>query len=166
MLRQIDRLAIFGVKFYHHTRTLHHRAPKSNALYASIIGYGCNISIPKMAKISKGISVHDIDHIRTWYLSPDMLQEANDAVLAFMETLNLPKLFRANPDKNHTASDGQKFNLSVDSLNSGYSFKYFGLGRGVSRYSFVDESHRLFYTTVMGTNKNLYQSGHGFFNWA
>ncbi len=54
VLRQIDRLAIFGVKFYHHTRTLHHRAPKSNALYASIIGYGCNISIPKMAKISKG----------------------------------------------------------------------------------------------------------------
>ena len=153
VLRQIDRLAIFGVKFYHHTRTLHHRAPKSNALYASIIGYGCNISIPKMAKISKGISVHDIDHIRTWYLSPDMLQEANDAVLAFMETLNLPKLFRANPDKNHTASDGQKFNLSVDSLNSGYSFKYFGLGRGVSRYSFVDESHRLFYTTVINASE-------------
>jgi TnpA family transposase len=106
-----------------------------------------------MAKISKGISVHDIDHIRTWYLSPDMLQEANDAVLAFMETLNLPKLFRANPDKNHTASDGQKFNLSVDSLNSGYSFKYFGLGRGVSRYSFVDESHRLFYTTVINASE-------------
>jgi TnpA family transposase len=153
VLRQIDRLAIFGVKFNHHTRTLHHRAPKPNALYASIIGYGCNISIPKMAKISKGISVHDIDHIRTWYLSPDMLQEANDAVLAFTETLNIPKLFRANPDKNHTASDGQKFNLSVDSLNSGYSFKYFGLGRGVSRYSFVDESHRLFYTTVINASE-------------
>ena len=153
VLRQIDRLAIFGVKFHHHTRTLHHRAPKPNALYASIIGYGCNISIPKMAKISKGISVHDIDHIRTWYLSPDMLQEANDAVLAFTETLNIPKLFRANPDKNHTASDGQKFNLSVDSLNSGYSFKYFGLGRGVSRYSFVDESHRLFYTTVINASE-------------
>ena len=153
VLRQIDRLAIFGIKFHHHTRTLHHRAPKSNALYASIIGYGCNISIPKMAKISKGISVHDIDHIRTWYLSPDMLQEANDAVLAFTETLNIPKLFRANPDKNHTASDGQKFNLSVDSLNSGYSFKYFGLGRGVSRYSFVDESHRLFYTTVINASE-------------
>lgn len=153
VLRQIDQLAIFGVKFHHHTRTLHHRAPKSNALYASIIGYGCNISIPKMAKISKGISVHDIDHIRTWYLSPDMLQEANDAVLAFTETLNIPKLFRANPDKNHTASDGQKFNLSVDSLNSGYSFKYFGLGRGVSRYSFLDESHRLFYTTVINASE-------------
>ena len=153
VLRQIDRLSIYSAKFLHHTRTLHHRAPKLNALYASIIGYGCNISIPKMAKISKGISVHDIDHIRTWYLSPDMLQEANDAVLAFTESLDIPKVFRNNPDKNHTASDGQKFNLSVDSLNSGYSFKYFGLGRGVSRYSFVDESHRLFYTTVINANE-------------
>lgn len=153
VLRQIDNLSVFSVKFLHHTKTLHHRAPKPNALYASLIGYGCNISIPKMAKISKGISVHDIDHIRTWYLSPDMLQEANDAVLAFIENLDIPKLFRSNPDKNHTASDGQKFNLSVDSLNSGYSFKYFGLGRGVSRYSFVDESHRLFYTTVINASE-------------
>ena len=54
-----------------------------------------------------------------------------------------------NSQINHTASDGQKFNLSVDSLNSGYSFKYFGLGRGVSRYSFVDEA----YNTPRNLNK-------------
>lgn len=153
VLRQIDRLSIYSAKFLHHTRTLHHRSPKSNALYASIIGYGCNISIPKMAKISKGISAHDIDHIRTWYLSPDMLQEANDAVLAFTESLDMPMLFRSNPHKNHTASDGQKFNLSVDSLNSGHSFKYFGLGRGSTRYTFSDESGRLFYTTVINASE-------------
>lgn len=153
VLRQIDRLSIYSAKFLHHTRTLHHRSPKSNALYASIIGYGCNISIPKMAKISKGISAHDIDHIRTWYLSPDMLQEANDAVLAFTESLDVPMLFRSNPHKNHTASDGQKFNLSVDSLNSGHSFKYFGLGRGSTRYTFSDESGRLFYTTVINASE-------------
>lgn len=74
-------------------------------------------------------------------------------MLAFTETLDIPKLFRSNPDKNHTASDGQKFNLSVDLLNSGYSFKYFGLGKGISRYSFVDESHRLFYTTVINASE-------------
>ena len=38
-------------------------------------------------------------------------------------------------------------------LNSGYSFKYFGLGRGVSRYSFVDEAHRITYTTVINANE-------------
>ncbi len=43
--------------------------------------------------------------------------------------------------------------LVSDSLNSGYSFKYFGLGRGVSRYSFVDEAHRITYTTVINANE-------------
>lgn len=153
VLRHIDQLVSFNKKFLHHSKNLHHRLPKHNALYAAIIGYGCNISIPKMGKISKGITVHDIDHIKTWYLSADMLQEANDMVLLFTQNLEVPKLFHANSQINHTASDGQKFNLSVDSLNSGYSFKYFGLGRGVSRYSFVDEAHRITYTTVINANE-------------
>ena len=153
VLRLIDHHAIFSAKFHHHSHIGSYRAPKSNALYASIIGYGCNISIAKMAKISKGITMGDIDHIRTWYLSNDMLQEASDAVIELTETLDIPKLFRNNQERNHTASDGQKFNTSVESLNSGYSFKYFGLGRGVSRYSFVDESNRLFYTTVINANE-------------
>ena len=153
VLRLIDLHAIFSAKFHHHSHTGSYRAPKSNALYASIIGYGCNISISKMAKISKGITMGDIDHIRTWYLSNDMLQEANDAVIELTETLDIQRLFRNNQERNHTASDGQKFNTSVESLNSGYSFKYFGLGRGVSRYSFVDESNRLFYTTVINANE-------------
>ena len=153
VLRQIDRLAIFSAKFHHHSRTKSYRAPKNNALYAAIIGYGCNISIAKMAKISKGITIGDIDNIRTWYLSNDMLQEANSTVIELTEILDIPKLFRNNQERNHTASDGQKFNISVESLNSGYSFKYFGLGRGASRYTFLDESNRLFYTTVINANE-------------
>jgi TnpA family transposase len=153
VLRLIDRHAQFSAKFHHHSHSKSYRAPKYNALYASIIGYGCNISIAKMAKISKGITMSDIDHIRTWYLSNDMLQEANDTVIELTETLGIPKLLRNNQERNHTASDGQKFNTSVESLNSGYSFKYFGLGRGVSRYTFSDESGRLFYTTVINANE-------------
>ena len=153
VLRLIDRHALFSAKFHHHSHTKSYKAPKHNALYASIIGYGCNISIAKMAKISKGITMGDIDHIRTWYLSNDMLQEANDAIIELTETLGIPKLFRNNQERNHTASDGQKFNTSVESLNSGHSFKYFGLGRGVSRYTFSDESGRLFYTTVINANE-------------
>ena len=63
----------------------------------------------------------------------------------------MPMLFRSNP-QNHTASDGQKL-ISVDSLNSGHSFKYFGLGRGSTRYTFSDESGRLFYTTVINASE-------------
>ena len=49
----------------------------------------------------------------------------------------------------HTGSDGQKYDIAVDSLNANYSFKYFGKDQGVSVYTFLDHSHRLFYGTVI-----------------
>ena len=35
------------------------------------------------------------------------------------------------------------------SFSRNYSFKYFGQGRGVSSYNFIDERHFLFYSTVI-----------------
>ena len=49
----------------------------------------------------------------------------------------------------HTSSDGQKFEVKVESLNANHSFKYFGKGKGVSVYSFIDERHLLFHSTVI-----------------
>jgi hypothetical protein len=153
ILRRINAHTHFSDKFHHLSNSNAFKAPKPNALYAGMIGYGCNISIPKMAKISRGISHHDIDHIRTWYMNNEMLLEANDVIIAFTQTLDIVKVFQHEAGKNHTASDGQKFDISVDSLNAGHSFKYFGLGKGVSRYTFLDESHRLFYTSVINSSE-------------
>jgi len=61
-------------------------------------------------------------------------------------------MLRKNHDKFlHTSSDGQKYNIAVDSLNSNYSFKYFGKDKGVTVYSFIDDSCRLFYSTVFSS---------------
>jgi TnpA family transposase len=49
----------------------------------------------------------------------------------------------------HTSSDDQKFEVAVDSLNARHSFKYFGQNKGVSVYSFIDERHFLFHSTVI-----------------
>jgi TnpA family transposase len=153
ILKLVESSIGFSKHFKHLSNKRTKSFPKIQALHAAIVGLGCNISIPQMAKISKGIANHEIDHIRTWYLSNENLNDANDAIIAYTETLDIVKLFRKDTELNHTASDGQKFDIAVDSLNAGYSFKYFGLGRGVSRYSFVDESHRLFYTTVINANE-------------
>ena len=53
----------------------------------------------------------------------------------------------------HTSSDGQKYAVSVPSLNANYSFKYFGQEKGVSVYSFIDERHLLFYSTVISSSE-------------
>ncbi len=60
-----------------------------NLLYASIVGYGCNISLSKMAKISKGISENELDTVTTWYLSEENTIEANDKIVAFMSGKNI-----------------------------------------------------------------------------
>lgn len=127
----------------------------SNLLYASIVGYGCNISLSKMAKISKGISENELDTATTWYLSEDNTIEANDKVVGFIDSLDIAKLLKNNPTINHTSSDGQKYNLksSIESTNAGWSHKYFGVGKGVSVNTFIDECHRLFYSVVINVSE-------------
>ena len=127
----------------------------SNLLFASIVGYGCNISLSKMAKISTGISENQLDNATTWYLSEENTIEANDKIVAFIDSLELPKILKNDSNINHTSSDGQKFNIksSIDSTNAGFSFKYFGTAKGVSVYTFIDESHKLFYSTVINVSE-------------
>ena len=67
--------------------------------------------------------------------------------------MTITELYRSDPDKLHTSSDGQKFKLSVDSLMASHSFKYFGQGKGVSSYSFIDERNLAFYSTVISANE-------------
>jgi Tn3 transposase DDE domain len=65
-----------------------------------------------------------------------------------MDRQELPNLARRLPDQLHTSSDGQKFEVRVDSLNANYSFKYFGKDQGVAAYTFRDERDLLWYSTV------------------
>ena len=126
-----------------------------NLLLAALLGYGCNLSLPKMGKISKGINENQLDNIKTWYMSEENTNEANDKIIEFMDKLEIVKLMRANQDINHTSSDGQKYNISqsIDSTNAGFSFKYFGTDKGVVVYTFIDESHKLFYSLVINVNE-------------
>lgn len=86
-----------------------------------------------MARISHPVSEAELDNTVNWYFSLDNLVAANDRVLALMDRLELPNLQRRTPGRLHTSSDGQKFEVPVDSLNSNYSFKYFGRDQGGKR---------------------------------
>jgi Tn3 transposase DDE domain len=54
-----------------------------------------------------------------------------------MDGLDLPEIYRRRSGQTHTASDGQKFEVTTDSLEANRSYKYFGKGQGVSAYTFV-----------------------------
>ena len=124
-------------------------------MLASILGYGCNLSLSRIGKISKGINENQLDNTKVWYFSEDNTTEANDKIVAHMEKLELVKTVRLNNDINHTSSDGQKYSIAsnIESTNAGHSNKYFGADKGVVAYTFIDESNRLFHSTVINVSE-------------
>jgi len=105
------------------------KRPDPKFFFASIIGFGCNYGIRKFSFMSKGIKTSSLETTALHYFSPEMIISANDKLLAFSNTLPLTIHFRKDSDFIHTSSDGQKFDVSVESLASSPSFKYFGNGR-------------------------------------
>jgi len=155
LLNAVNTRTNFLESLKHYTTTTHPKKVDKNLLLASLVGYGCNITLSKMGKISKGISETKLDNTKIWYFNEENTIEANDKLIAFMEELEVVKILRNQQDINHTSSDGQKYNIkpSIESTNAGYSFKYFGTQKGVSVYTFIDESHRLFYSTVINVSE-------------
>ena len=153
VLYSINQETSFLEAFQHYTQSKKER--NHSLLLASILGYGCNINISKIGKISKGINENQLDNTKIWYFSEENTKEANDRVIAFMNKLEIVKELRNQKEINHTSSDGQKFNLnaSIESVNAGYSFKYFGMAKGVSVYTFIDESHQLFHSQVINVSE-------------
>jgi len=153
VLDSVDEEVGFLSSFQHYTQSkikIDHKL-----LLASILGYGCNITLSKIGKISKGVNENQLENTKVWYFSEDNTIEANDKIVAYMDKLEIIKLMKNNQEINHTSSDGQKYNIksNIDSTNAGYSFKYFGTDKGVVAYTFIDESHRLFHSTVINVNE-------------
>jgi TnpA family transposase len=125
--------------------------PLASSFIAAIIGYGCNIGNGRMAKISKNIKESELETISDWYLSLENIQTANNKILALMNKLDLPNILKKDKKITHTSSDGQKFGVGVDSHLAHYSYKYLGLGKVVTAYTFIDDRHFLFHSTVISS---------------
>ncbi len=106
-----------------------------------------------MSKISKGISLDRLNYLLQWYFSKENLDRAIAKINDCINQLSLPVLYKKGSEETHTSSDGQKFNVSVPSINASYSYKYFGSGKGITAYSFIDDYSRLYYNTVISASE-------------
>ena len=154
VLSTIDKLTNFSACFEHHHYKNIRKRPKNTIFFAGVTGYGCNLGIRRIAKISRNINQNELEYAVNWHFSNENLIHANDKILEFIDRFQLPKLFKRIENATHTSSDGQKFNIHVESLNANYSFKYFGKGKGVTVYSFLDDCHRLFYSVVISASES------------
>ena len=122
--------------------------PDRSSFLACIIGYGCNIGIHKMEKISRNRAKGRLTNVVNWYFSQENIDDANSRIIDFMNAMELPNIYLNDEDELHTSSDGQKVSVAVDSLLASHSFKYFGKGKGVSVYGFIDQRNFTFYSMV------------------
>ena len=83
LLNSINQQTNFLSSFEHYNHI--GRKEKQNLLLAAILGYGCNLSLSKIGKISKGINENQLDNTKVWYFSEENIQKANDKIVAYME---------------------------------------------------------------------------------
>jgi hypothetical protein len=152
VLTTIDNLTGFKEAFQHKGLDYLPARPANKFFYATIMGLGCNIGIRKMSLISRGVPMNGLETTAIQYFSPDMTLQANDRFVAFSNSLPLTAQFQNHPGFVHTASDGQKYDISVASLRAAWSFKYFGHGKGVTVYTHLDEAGQLIYSTVFSSD--------------
>jgi len=152
ILHQVNDSVKFLDNFEHFSIKRQTGRPGNNTFLAIIMALGCNIGIRKISRISKGISADTLENTRTWYFTIESLNNANAQIISAINQLSLPRLYLTKDGEIHTSSDGQKFGVKPESLNSNYSFKYFGKERGVSVYTFLDQRSSIFSTNVINSS--------------
>ena len=139
--------------FAHYSIKSSKSTPTDESFYAAIIALGCNIGIRRMGKISDGMSADRLEYIVRWFYSKKNIDDATMKINNLINTLPLSCIYLENREKLNTSSDGQKYDVTVPSLNASHSPKYFGTGKGVSVYSSIDEKDRLFYNRVISASE-------------
>ncbi len=153
MMAEMNSLCNFTSNFKHYKIKGSKEKPNNEIFYAGIFALGSKIGLHKLANTAVGINYHTLSNVVNWYFSLDNLYMVNQELVDLISKLWLPSKFKREKNLLHTSSDGQKENVSVESLNSNYSYKYHGNGRGASIYRFIDERGILFYTTVFSSSE-------------
>jgi TnpA family transposase len=153
ILSDVDDVCNFKSKFTHFSNEHKKMKPSITLLLAGILGKGCNLGLDKIANISVGISEDMLKSTVNWFFDLKNIQAASDTLVSYIDKLSLANAYRHDTNQLHTSSDGQKYYVKVDSLNSAYSFKYFGSDKGSTVYTFIDERQVLFYSTVISASE-------------
>lgn len=126
-------------------------SPDLRQILACVVAYGTNMGLGKMAEVS-GLSHASLITTARSYLSPDTVHAANDAISNATAELPAFKLFNIR-DELHSSSDGQRFETQINTFNSRYSPKYFGLDKGVSACTLV-ANHVPINAKIIGTHEH------------
>jgi hypothetical protein len=154
LLRFVNKESNFLDAFEHVVNRAVKHAPDLRQILACVVAYGTNMGLGKMAEVS-GLSHASLITTARSYLSPHTVHAANDAISNATAELPAFKLFNIRNEL-HSSSDGQRFETQINTFNSRYSPKYFGLDKGVSACTLV-ANHVPINAKIIGTHERRRQ---------
>jgi len=122
------------------------------SLAASLVAYGTNIGLGKMAEISD-MSFNELFTAAGNFIRLENLKTANDKISNAMGNLPIFKYYNLGEETIHSSSDGQKYETHFATINSRYSPKYFGLNKGITSYTLV-ANHVPINAKIIGANEH------------
>lgn len=153
ILLEVEKVIPFLNLFGYQGKIQEKMRPSDETFFAALIAQGCNIGIDKMGRIAKGIQGNTLKHTADWYLNQEALQDVNDTIIKFKNTLSLPDIHKKNTEKVHTSSDGQKVLVKRESLNTSYSYKYPGFIKSSVINTAIDERMSVFKVNVISASE-------------
>ena len=121
-------------------------------LVAAILALGTNHGVKKMAQISD-MTVQQLNAAVNNFIRNETLEKANTKIVNATSKLPMFQYYNIEDDQIHSSSDGQKFGTKFDTINSRYSPKYYGLGKGLSDYTMV-ANHIPVNAKIIGTHEH------------
>jgi hypothetical protein len=151
LLRFVNKETNFLDAFEHVVNRVVKHAPDLRQILACVVAYGTNMGLGKMAEVL-GLSYASLITTARSYLSTHTVHAANDAISNATADLPAFKLFNIRNEL-HSSSDGQRFETQINTFNSRYSPKYFGLDKGVSACTLV-ANHVPINAKIIGTHEH------------
>ncbi len=117
-------------------RHIKKKIPYPLAINACILSEAFGFGTMKMAEMSD-LEYNQLRSVQEDFFRIETLCTANDLVSNFINTLPIFKLWNLLDEKLLADADGQKFATSNSTIQSRYSKKYLGKGRGISLYTLI-----------------------------
>lgn len=117
-------------------RYIKNKTPDPLALNACLLAEAFGVSIEKMAEMSD-LNINLLKSTREDFIRVDMLCKTNDKVSNFIKSLPIFNLWNLLENKTLADADGEKFPTTNTTIQSRFSKKYLGKGRGISLYTLV-----------------------------
>lgn len=140
-------------------RYIKHHKPTILAISACILSEAFGFSIQQMAEICD-ININILRSTREDFIRVESLLETNDIISNYVHSLPIFKRWNLLENELIADADGQKHPAKSSTIQSRYSKKYFGKGKGIALYSLMANN-----VVVNAKNIGLNEyEGHGLYD--